>query len=310
MMIASMRLRQAHVAIWAICLAALAPLLYTAPASTGDPLEARLRSMTHGFQGTVALHARNLDTGREVSIDADRQVRTASTIKLPIMVSVFGEVAAGRASFTETLPLTRKEKVSGSGVLTEFSDGLRLPLRDVMHLMIVVSDNTATNMIIERITADTVNRYASELGLTQTFSMRKVLGSSGKPEGASAAGKLEKNKRFGLGASSPRDMVTLLEKLERGEVISAEASKEMLAILRRQQIQDGIARRLGDRKVASKSGALDALRSDVGIVYSPGGRIGMAITVDGMPKPDWSPDNAGDLFIADLAKVLVEGLGK
>jgi beta-lactamase class A len=63
-------------------------------------------------------------------------------------------------------------------------------------------------------------------------------------------------------------------------------------------------------KIANKTGALDALRSDVAIVYSPGGRIAMAITVDGIPKPDWSPDNPGLLMIADLAKILVDGLAK
>jgi beta-lactamase class A len=67
---------------------------------------------------------------------------------------------------------------------------------------------------------------------------------------------------------------------------------------------------MGELKVANKSGSLDALRSDVGIVYSPGGRIAMAITVDGMPKVDYTPDNVGSLLIADLAKLLVDGLAK
>lgn len=281
------------------------------PAQEPPPaLEAKVKELLARAPGEVWFYAKNLDSGLTYGHRAEQQVRTASTIKLPIMAALFGEVAAGRAKFTETIPLTRENKVYGSGILKEFSDGLRIPLRDLVHLMIVVSDNTATNMVLDRITADTVNRYAAELGLTQTFSMRKILGSSGQPAGASQAGKLEKNKRFGLGASTPRDMVTLLEKLERGEVVSPAASKEMIAILRRQQIQDGIARRLGSMKVASKSGALDALRNDVGIVYSPGGRIAMAITVDGMAKPDWSPDNPGDVFIADLAKVLVEGMAR
>ena len=67
---------------------------------------------------------------------------------------------------------------------------------------------------------------------------------------------------------------------------------------------------MGDVRVANKTGALDALRSDVGIVYSPRGRIAMAITVDGIPKPDWTPNNPGLLMIADLAKTLVDGLKK
>jgi enterochelin esterase family protein len=91
--------------------------------------------------------------------------------------------------------------------------------------------------------------------------------------------------------------------------VSAEASKEILAIMRRCQDDKGIRRRLSGMTVSNKSGALDALRSDVGLVNSPGGKIAMAITVDGM-KADWSPDNAGLLMIADLAKLIVDGLGK
>jgi beta-lactamase class A len=104
-------------------------------------------------------------------------------------------------------------------------------------------------------------------------------------------------------------MVTILERLDRGEIVSPEASREMLAILKRNQDNTGIIRHLMEYPVAHKTGALDALRADVGIVYSKTGKIAMAITVDGMAKPDWSPDNPGSLLIADLAKMLVDGMG-
>jgi beta-lactamase class A len=102
-------------------------------------------------------------------------------------------------------------------------------------------------------------------------------------------------------------MVTILEKLERGEIVSPDASREILAILRRCQDNNGIRRRTAGLRVANKTGALEALRSDVGIVYSKGGRIAMAITVDDM-QSDWTPDNPGLLLIADLAGLLVDGL--
>ena len=101
-------------------------------------------------------------------------------------------------------------------------------------------------------------------------------------------------------------MVELLEKLERGQVVSPAASHEMIEILKRQQYKDGIGRHL--EPVASKSGALDHLRSDVGIVYTPGGRIAMAITVDDLPEVDYSADNKGNLLISDLARLLAAGL--
>jgi beta-lactamase class A len=162
-------------------------------------------------------------------------------------------------------------------------------------------------MILERFTADAVNAYLDRIGIKTTRSNRKILG-AGAAQGVSAAGKLPENAKFGIGKSTPLDMVTMLERIERGEIVSAEASKEMIAVLKRNQDNTGIARRLDGTPIAHKTGALDALRADVGIVYAKSGRIAMAIYVDGMAKADWSPDNAGSLLIADVAKLLVDGL--
>jgi len=276
----------------------------------GQTLLESLQTRAADFLGTVSLYARNLDSGDIVTMRGADPVRTASTIKLPILCAVFDAVARGQAKWSDPLTVTAAEKVAGSGIIaSEISDGVQLPLRDVAHLMIVLSDNTATNMILERFGAEMVNAYLDRIGIRTTRAMRKILG-TGPASGFSAAGKLPENRKYGLGKSTPRDMVTILERLERGEIVSAEASKEILEILKRCQDGAGIRRRLGGIPIANKTGSLDALRSDVGIVYSQGGRIAMAITVDGMPKPDWSPDNPGSLLIADLAKMLVEGLAK
>lgn len=277
------------------------------PLAAETPLEA-LRARIGSFPASVSLYAKNLDNGATVGIREGEPVRTASTIKLPIMAAVFDLVARGEAKWTEPLTVSPSVKVSGSGVIgTELSDGVQLPLRDVVHLMIVLSDNTATNMILDRITADAVNAYLDKIGIKTTRSMRKVMGDgSAAASGYSVAGKLPENRKYGLGVSTPRDMVTILEKLERGELVNAESSREMIAILKRNQDNTGIARKLGGIAVAHKTGALDALRADVGIVYSKNGRIAMAITVDGMEKPDWSPDNAGSVLISDLARILVD----
>jgi enterochelin esterase-like enzyme/beta-lactamase class A len=238
-------------------------------------------------------------------------VRTASTIKLPILCALFDQVAQGKVRWDEKLTLTAAAKVSGSGVLgSEFSDGVQIPLSDAAHLMMVLSDNTATNMILDRVSADTVNAYLDKIGIASTRSMRKIMGGSNEAAiGRSAAGKITENQKYGIGMSTPRDMVTILEKLDRGEIVNAEASKEILAIMKRCQDGNGVRRRLGGMTIANKTGALDALRSDLALVNSPGGKIAMAITVDGM-KTDWSPDNAGLLMIADLAKLIVDGLAK
>jgi beta-lactamase class A len=278
-------------------------------AAHGQTLPESLKARIGDFPGTVSLYAKNPATGATVDIRGSEPVRTASTIKLPIVCAVFDAVARGQAKWSDPLTVTAAERASGTGVIaSEISDGVPLPLRDVANLMMVLSDNTATNMIIERFGADMVNNYLDRIGITTTRLNRRIL--AGSAAGWSAAGKLPENQKYGLGKSTPRDMVTILEKLERGEIVSHDASKEILAIMKRCQDSTGIRRRLGGTSVANKTGALDALRSDVGIVYTKAGPIMMAITVDGMPKVEWSPDNPGLLLIADVAKMLAEGLGK
>jgi beta-lactamase class A len=270
----------------------------------------RIRQTVALFPASVSLFAKHLESGVTFGIREDERVRTASTIKIAIMAGVFAAVAAGKARWSEELALRDTDKVGGSGVVRELSAGVRLPLRDLVHLMIVVSDNTATNMLLDRIGGDAVNEVVDQLGLKQTRVLRKILG-GGKdvqpvPSGVTEAGRAPGNERFGIGVSTPREMVLLLEKIERGEVVSPEASREMIEILKRQQYKDGIGRRLQHLPVASKSGALDRLRADAGIVYAPGGRLAVAITCDELPEVDYSPDNAGNRLISELTGLLLE----
>jgi beta-lactamase class D len=284
-----------------------AGLVDAEPPSPVSQMKTRIGSVLSAFPGTVHIAAKNLDTGQSFAIRGNELVRTASTIKLPIMAGVFAAQARGMVRWEDTVELQEDDKVSGSGVLAEFSPGVRLPLRDLMRLMIVVSDNTATNLVLGRVPADFVNAELDKLGLTRTRALRKVLGSGG-PAGVSREGSREEFRRFGLGVSTPREMITLIEKLARREVVSPDASREMLAVLGRQQYKDGIGRRLPYTDVASKSGSLDRLRSDVGLVQSAGGRVAIAITVDDMLRTDYSAENAGNVLISDLTGMLLEGL--
>jgi beta-lactamase class A len=283
-------------------------------ALNAQSMEDAVRARIAQFPGTVTLYAKNLDTGKTFGIRESEPVRTASTIKLAILCMVFDQVAAGKAKWTDMLTIRPEDKVSGSGIIgSELSDGVQLPLRDVANLMMVLSDNSATNIILERFTADAVNAYLDRIGIKTTRSMRKVRGDGAAlkaPEGWSAAGRLPENQKYGLGVSTPRDMVTILEKLDKGEIVSPAASAEILAIMKRCQDNGGVRRRLNNVTISNKTGALDALRSEVAMVTSKGGKIAMAITVDGIPIPDWSPDNPGLLMLADLAPILVEGLAK
>jgi beta-lactamase class A len=280
----------------------------TVSAQTNPAIDQKVHAAIEGFPGTVSLYAKNLDTGAAYELHGDAAVTTASTIKLPIMIELFSEAEQGKLDWNQKIELTDEEKTAGSGVLTEFSGGDTFPIRDLMHLMIVVSDNTATNLILNRIGGDAVNARMAQLGLKQTAVLRKIMPTGNQAKGVTVEGNKADNAPFGIGKSSPRDMVTLLEKLYRGELVSKAASQEMLTVMKRQRDHTGVGRDLPDTVIASKSGALDHLRSDVAIVYAPHGAVAIAITVNGIPVVDYGVDNRGSLLIASLSQILMEGL--
>src|SRR6266480_1120086 len=267
-----------------------------------DSLDDRVKAAIAPFKGKVSLFAKNLDTGETYALNADDRVRTASTIKIAVMVEAFARVAEGKSKWTDELVLTKEKKVSGSGILQELSDGLHITLRDGVNLMMLVSDNTATNLVLDVLTTDAVNARMESLGIKQIRILRKI-GSGGE----SKEGKDPDNKRFGLGVATPREMVLLMEKLERGEVISPAVSKEMIELMKREQVHYAIGRSLWELPMATKYGALDRLRSAVGIIYSKKGRIAMAITCDDMPEIIWSVDNPAYLLMSQLSEILVAG---
>jgi len=171
--------------------------------------------------------------------------------------------------------------------------------------MMILSDNTATNLVLDVLTTDAVNARMESLGFKNIKIMRKV-GSGGE----SMAGKDPENKKYGLGMSTMREMVQVMEKLERGEIISPAVSKEMIELMKREQGRNAIGRSLWDLDMASKYGALDRLRSCIAILYTKYGRIAMAITCDDMPDTIWSVDNPAYLLMSRLSEVLVDGLAK
>jgi len=269
--------------------------------SQPNPLDSQIRAEVANFKGKIYLFARNLDTGETYSYSGEERVRTASTIKIAIMIEAWARVAEGKAKWTDELVLTKAARYSGSGILPEMSDGLRLSLQDCVRLMMLLSDNTATNMVLDFLGTDSVNERMNSLGFKSTRLMRRVGGG-----GDTREGKIADNKRFGLGATTPHEMVDILEKLARGQIINSSASKEMIDLMKREQARFAIGRTIPDT-VATKYGALDALRSCIGIIYSKQGRIAMAITVDDMPT-NWSVDNAGYLMISKLSLMLLDGL--
>ena len=279
----------------------------SAPKSAPQTLDEKIQAALAGFQGKAWIYAKNLDTGKDYALRADEQTRTASTIKLAIMAETFHQLAEGKLHWNDQIELTKEKKQGGSGILFEFSDGTKIDLQTAVHLMIVVSDNTATNLVLDKVGTDNVNDFMDSLGLTDIKSMRKIGGGGDSKAWTSDP----RNKLFGLGRASPRQMVRLVEMMDNGQLVSKEASAQMIDIMKRQQYKDGIGRGEPDTiPVASKSGALDRFRADVGIIYTRRGRIAMAIYLDDMRVVAYDQENPGLAMLWKLSQILQDGLGR
>lgn len=264
------------------------------------------------FDGVVGLYARNLDTGEEIAVNADARFPTASTIKTAVMVEAWHQAVEGILSLDQTLTLRDADKVGGSGVLNGLSDGLELKVRDLIHLMIVLSDNTATNMLVNRLGTKKIDDRLVSYGLTHTKIFRPTF-RDGKPD---IHPDLEKE--FGLGMSTPREMARLMALIAEGRAVNENASAAMLETLRRQQDRAMIPRYLPpDVQVANKTGTdaekladergrRGAIRVDAGIVSGKNVRYAIAIFTRRGADTRGGVDNAGVLLGAKLSRLVYD----
>ena len=205
-------------------------------------------------------------------------------------------VQEGSLTWDEPLTLTEAEKVDGSGVLTQLTPGLQLSLRDVCTLMTTVSDNTGTNMVIEHVGVEAINARMRSLGLPITTCFRKAY----SPD-------TEASKEYGLGVTTPQEMLNLMVQLAHNEIGDEAVSKDILHILAGQFYRDAMPRLLPeDWKYMGKTGAVDAVRNDVGLVATPdGSRYALALFCQNLPVVQWTADNPGLLALARLTRRLL-----
>ena len=273
-----------------------------------EPLQKAIKS----FDGLAGIAARNLLTGEEIVINGDLRFPTASTIKTAVMIEAYHQAAQGTLSLDTTIQLRNADKVGGSGVLSGLSDGVALPIRDLVHLMIVVSDNTATNLLVQRLGTKNVDARLIALGLQHTKLFRPTF-RDGK---ADVYPELEKE--FGLGMSTPREMATLMGVIAEGRAVSQDASTAMLATLRAQQDRAMIPRLLpgnlevgnktgtDSEKIADDGGRRGAIRVDAGIVTGEGVRYVIAVFTRRGADTRGGADNAGVLLGAQLSRMVYE----
>ncbi|QNI38622.1 serine hydrolase [Edaphobacter sp. 4G125] len=282
---------------------------------TDSSLESKIATIAATHQGHVALYATQLNTGKTIALDADRPVQTASVIKLAILFEAMEQVRAGKAHWDEKLTLAKDDGVSGSGVLMFFDTPLTLTLKDVLTMMVIVSDNTATNLAIDRFGVDTVNARIAWLGLKDTHLYKKI----GKP----ASGPMPADQpKFGLGKTTAREMATIMERIglcqlagpgESSRPGDAAICQAALTMLRNQFYRNTIPRYLEKLDsseegsgIASKTGSLNAVRNDVAIVAGKSGPMVISIFTYENEDKSWTADNEAEMMIARLAKEIVE----
>jgi beta-lactamase class A len=278
----------------------LIPLLLSAALADPptDSLAIRLAPLAKEHKGKVAIAVKHLESGTGYYLNADEPMPTASLIKLPVMIEVYQQAAEGKVKLSDTVTLYDADKVGGSGILTEhFSDGATFPLRDAVRLMIVFSDNTATNLVLDHIGIASTAKRMEAWGFPNT----KVHHKSFRSDTTSVFP--ERSKRFGLGSTTAREMVGLLEKLHQGKLVSPEACQAMVEHLKKCEDRDKFPKLLPSKTVvAHKSGSLESVRTDAGIIYTPGGPVAVCVLSADNEDHRWEPDNAGNVLCARVAR--------
>jgi beta-lactamase class A len=278
-------------------LALVVVALVAAPGSAAD-LESRITPLVKDHKGKVAVAVKNLKTGESFYLSADDAMPTASLIKLPVMVEAYWQASEEKVKLDTKVTLKKDDKVPGSGILTNhFSEGASFSLKDSVRLMIVFSDNTATNLVLDQIGIPSTNERMAKLGFKNTKINAKVF------KGSTTSIDPAATKKFGLGSTSARDMVGLLELIEAGKVASPEACKEMLGHLRACEDKEKMTRYLpAGTVVAHKTGSVNAAKTDAGIIYLKSAPVALCVLTDENQDQRWVTDNAAQVLIGKIAK--------
>jgi len=269
------------------------------------------------FRGQMGVAAIDLGTGETIAVGADARFPTASTIKTAVMIEAWQQVADGRLAMDTAITLREADKVGGAGVLRGLHDGLALTVSDLVHLMIVLSDNTATNLLIGRLGTAHVNERLEGYGLRETKLFRPTF----RDGRADVLPELERE--FGLGMTTPREMARLMAIIAEGKAVNRGASDAMLATLRRQQdramiprlitvgaaddrIQIGNKTGTDEEKHALNDGIKRHVRADAAIVTGPGFSYVIAIYARQVEDTRWGVDNDALTSGARISKIVYE----
>lgn len=245
-----------------------------------DPaaLQSTIDSLMAGVSGVTAVEIENPDGSMLAAWNAGEQIEAASLYKLGIMVETYRQRDAGMLTFDDQIVLQDYHFSEGSDVFSEDEVGMTTDVGTLLQAMITVSSNVAATALLEYVGTDNVNATMASLGLSST-EIRWYPGPSGTVRQPGTDRQLltvrpDVRANAAMNVTSAADMASLFRMLLAGEVVDAEASREMLDLLARQEINDRLPAYLPDGTVvAHKTGNLDGLMHDAGIIYAPTGPV-------------------------------------
>ncbi len=263
-------------------------------------LEARIAK----HHGTVGLALLDPKTGETLAIRGDETFPTASVIKVSVLLTLFHRVQDGKLHLDDPIWLVAADQMPGSGILQFFRTPHQLLLEDAAEFMISQSDNTATNLVIDKLGIRNVNLYADSLGFHHTRLWAKVF------QRAGTTIEPDSSKKYGLGVTTPLEMAHMLALIYSGAAVSTDASKRMLKMLQDQAWgTNEIPRYLPpEAKVAHKTGSDDDVRNDVAIVTSPARDYVLSIFTRDNADKTWRIDNEAETLLADLSRIVYQAL--
>jgi beta-lactamase class A len=300
--------------LWLLCVVfcAASARAQNPPAS----LAAQVHAIAAEHHGDIALYAENLKTHETVAISPDTPVQTASVIKLAILYEALEQVRSGKAHFDDKITLTKADQVQGSGVLLFFDAPLSLTLKDVLTMMIVMSDNSATNLVIDHLGLENIDARIAKLGLKDTYLYKKVF----MPAPAGVVMPADQ-KKFGLGKTTAREMAMVMTKILRCELAEpgsptqaddAKLCQVALKMLHVQFYRSAIPRYLEEMpgatsdSIANKTGSLDAVRNDVAAISTKNGMVVISVFTCNNKDHSWGAEQEGELTIAKLSRAIIQ----
>ena len=260
-------------------------------------LHRTLDSLARAHHGVVGYAVHNLDTGERMSLRGDETFPTASLIKVAVLVTLFDLVEKGQVSLDDKLTLLKVDKVPGSGTLQFMHDGLEPTVRDAAWLMSTISDNTATNLILDKVGIRRVWEKMDSLGLTHTRIHAKVFlarFTSVAPDSSA---------KYGLGVTTPSEMARLFALLADGRAVGPKADSTMLEILAHNEDNELLQRFVSGVRAPHKTGATDQVRTECSLFYLQSRVVACVLTKENQDQR-WVLDNEAQLTLARMGQVI------